>query len=344
MSYRTPPARVAAVKQARDALLASRRAVLTTHLNADGDGAGCEAAVASWLRANGTEVWIINPTPFPDPFLFLVESEDWIVPAGTRRARDLCDRADLAVVLDTGEIPRIGRVRDMIRDVPTIVIDHHPPGEQSIAGLSLRDPAACATGELVYDIVSAANGPWNDWVLRGIYVSILTDTGSFRFTNATPDCHRIAADLIERGVNPETTHDRIYGSAPMRKYRMLRHALDTLEHDPEWGISWMVVPHDVFQELGATSEDLEGLVDVPRSLEGTRVGLLFRLTTLGEVKVSFRSSGEVDVNQLARRFDGGGHVKASGAVLPGPMDVAIERVLAATREAVAAAVAEVASR
>jgi len=331
---------VAAVKETRDALLASRRAVLTTHLNADGDGAGCEAAVASWLRANGTEVWIINPTPFPDHFRFLVESDDWVVPAGSNRARDLCARADLAVVLDTGEVPRIGRVRDLIRDIPTVVIDHHPPGEQSIGGVSLRDPSACATGELVYDVVTAARGPWNDHVLLGIYVAILTDTGSFRFTNATPDCHMIAADLIERGVNPETTHDRIYGQAPLRRFQMLRHALDTLEHDPEWGISWMVVPHDKLEELGATSEDLEGLVDVPRSLENTRVGLLFRRAATGDVKVSLRSNGEVDVNLLARRFDGGGHVKASGAMIPGPMDHAIEAMLAATREAVAAAVGQ----
>ena len=207
MSYRTPEARVAAVRETRNALMASRRAVLTTHLNADGDGAGSEAALASWMRANGCEAWIVNPTPFPNNFRFLVENEDWILAAGSARARDACDQADVAVVLDTGEVPRIGRVRDMIRDVPTVVIDHHPLGDHPIGGVSLRDPSACATGELVYDVIQSAGGPWPESIARGIYTAILTDTGSFRFSNATPGCHMLVADLIEMGVeNQHRSH------------------------------------------------------------------------------------------------------------------------------------------
>ncbi len=322
------------VKATRDALMAARRAVLTTHLNADGDGAGSEAAVASWLRANGTEVFIINPTPFPDSFRFLVENEDWILPAGSSEAREVCDTADIAAVLDTGEVPRIGRVRDLIRELPTVVIDHHQPGEQPIGGTSFRDPDACATGELVYDVVQAASGPWNDYVALGIYVAILTDTGSFRFSNSTSGCHRIAAELIERGVDPEAIHEKVYGRAPLTKYRLLRHALDTLEADAESGVTWMRVPTEAYEDLDATPDDLEGMVDIPRSVTGTEVGLLFRTTTKGGIKVSFRSNGTVDVNQLARRFGGGGHVKASGAMVPGPMDKAIAEVVEATRQAV----------
>lgn len=338
MSYRTPSSRVPAVMEARNALLASRRAILTTHLNADGDGAGCECALASWMRANGTEAWIINPTPFPDGFRFLAESEDWIVHAGSSRARDLCGSADLAVVLDTGEVPRIGRVRDLIRDLPTLVVDHHPPGDHVIGGMSLRDPAACATGELLYDLITAAKGPWTDHVALGIYVAILTDTGGFRFTNATPESHLIAADLIGRGVNPETTYEKIYGSAPMRRFELLREALDTLEHDADAGISWMVVPTEAYERVGATPEDLEGMVDVPRTIAGTKVALLFRGTSTGDIKVSFRSSGDVDVNALARRWEGGGHVKASGAMLPGPMQRAMDEVLTVARDVAASAV------
>ena len=334
MSYRTPPHRTAAVNEVKNALLASRRAVLTTHLNADGDGAGSQAAIASWMRANGAEAWIINPTSFPNNLRFLVENEDWIVNAGSRKARDLCDRADLAVVLDTGEVPRIGRVQEMIRDLTTVIIDHHQPGDHAIGGISLRDPGACATGELVYDVIHAAKGPWSEWMTNGIYVAIMTDTGGFRFDNATPECHRVASEVIAQGVNPEEMHERIYGRAPLRKYRLLRYALETLEHEEESGISWMVIPKEPYEELGIIAEDLEGLVDIPRSIEGTEVGLLFRDTSGGEVKVSFRSNGAVDVNQLARNFKGGGHMKASGAVLAGPMERAVDEVLQRTREAV----------
>lgn len=334
MSYRTPAHRTAAVNQVKNALLASRRAVLTTHLNADGDGAGSQAALVSWMRANGTQAWIVNPTSFPNSFRFLVENEDWIVNAGSRRARELCDTADLAVVLDTGEVPRIGRVQEMIRGLPTAIIDHHPPGDHPIGGTSLRDPEACATGELIYDVIDAAKGPWSKHVADGIYVAILTDTGGFRFDNSTASCHRVVSEVIEMGAEPETLHERVYGAAPLRKYRLLKHALDTLEHDAEDHVSWMIIPSGPYEELGVVAEDLEGIVDIPRSIEGTEVGLLFRNTAGGDVKVSFRSNGDVDVNRLARIFKGGGHVKASGAVLPGPMDEAVEKVLESTRAAV----------
>jgi phosphoesterase RecJ-like protein len=335
LGYRTPAHRAAAIKQAKNALLASRRAVLTTHLNADGDGAGSEAALASWLRANGSEAWIVNPTAFPDPLRFLMENEDWIVPAGSARARDLCDSADLAVVLDTGELSRIGRVQEAISHLTTVVIDHHPPGDQPIGGISLRDPTASATAELVHDVIASTNGPWNEHIAQGIYVGLLTDTGGFRFDNATAACHEVAADMIARGISPETVHERVYGRAPLRRYRLLQSALGTLEHDSDSAVSWMTIPHDAYEAVGASTEDLEGIVDIPRSIEGTQVGLLFRQTQAGEVKVSFRSNGPVDVNALARRFRGGGHVKAAGAIVAGPIDRAIDEVIAATREAVA---------
>jgi phosphoesterase RecJ-like protein len=328
---------VAAVKQAKNAMLASRRAVLTTHLNADGDGAGSEAAIASWLRAHGTEAWIINPTAFPDPLRFLMEDQDWVVPAGSSRAAEICDQADLAIVLDTGELPRIGRVQEAISDLHTVVVDHHPLGDEPIGGISLRDPTACATAELVADVIQAANGPWNEYVAQGVYVGILTDTGGFRFDNTTATCHEVCADMIARGVMPETIHERVYGWAPLRKYQLLQRALGTLQQDTASGITWMTIPREAYDEVGATNDDLEGIVDIPRSIAGTQVGMLFRLTASGEVKVSFRSNGPVDVNVLARKFKGGGHVKASGAMLPGPIDRAVDQVLAAAREAVARA-------
>ena len=341
MNYRAPEGRAAQVRKVKEALLASRSAILTTHINADGDGAGCEAALSSWLRANGTEAWIINPTPFPDTYRFAVEDERWIVPAGSPRARDLCAEADLAVVLDTGEVPRIGRARDLIRELRTVVIDHHQPGAQPIGGISLRDPAAAATGELIYDLVLAANGPWTEQVALGIYVAILTDTGSFRFSNTTPGTHIMAADLINRGVDSEDVYSRIYGRARLRKYQLLGAALETLENDEEFGIAWMTIPAGAYEALGATTEDVEGMVDIPRSIIGNKVALLFSKAATGAIKISFRSSGQLDVNQLARQFGGGGHMKASGAMLEGPLERAIEKVLMAAREMIARDPAEV---
>lgn len=330
--YSIPGRRRRAVKQVADAMRAARRVVLTTHLNADGDGAGSEVAVAAWLRANGTKAHIVNPTPFPDVFRFLLPDEDWVLEAGTVEAQRACDQADLAVVLDTGEVQRIGRVKPMIEHLTTVVLDHHPPGDQAIGGISLRDPGAAATGELVYDVLLTTGGPWPDAALRGIYVAILTDTGSFRFSNSTPDAHRIAADLVERGVEPELMYQKVYGESPLRRFRLLEACLPTLQ--AEDGVGWMLVPRDAFDELGAANDDLEGLVDYPRAVAGVEVAMLFRHTTKG-TKVSFRATGSVDVNALAREFGGGGHVKASGALVDGTPDDVIPKVLAAARAAVA---------
>lgn len=307
--------------------------VLTTHVNADGDGAGCEVALQDWLRHRGTRAWIVNPTPFPDRFSFLLPDSSRVVAASSSEAREVCRNADLAVVLDTGEIPRIGRVRTLIDGLDTIVVDHHPPGPEPISGLSLRDPGACATGELVYDVVAAADGPWSDPVLTGIYVAILTDTGSFRFSNATPDAHRIAADLIGRGVDPEGLHRQVYGARSIRSLRLLKESLETLEVDEERLVAWMVVPRDAYLDLDAGSEDLEGFIDFPRSVRGVELGLLFRKTPSGDTKISLRSNGEVDVNALARRFGGGGHTKAAGALVARPLEEVLPEVVGAAREA-----------
>jgi phosphoesterase RecJ-like protein len=332
--YRTPGHRRRAVRQALDALRGSRRAILTTHLNADGDGAGCQIAMAAWMRSLGARPHIVNPTQFPDMFRFLLPDDGFILEAGSADARAACAEADLAVVLDTGEVPRIGRVKPMIDGVPTVVIDHHQPGEQPIGGISLRDADACATGELVYDLVLASGGPWPEATRNGIYVAILTDTGSFRFSNASPSCHRIVADLIADGVDQEELHRRVYGAAPLRRLRLLGKALETLEVDPV-GVAWMTVPHEI-EGTEPLPEDVEGIVDYPRSIIGVEVGLLFRRTANGGTKISFRSTGSVDVNALAREFGGGGHIKASGAAVDGaPADV-IPRVVEATRRAIRA--------
>ena len=172
MAYQTPTHRIKAARKATEALRAARTVILTTHVNADGDGTGSQVAVASWLRANGAEAWIINPTTYPDMFRFMLP-EDWVVPVGSRRAEEIADNADLAVVLDTGEVPRIGRVKGLISHLPTVVVDHHPPGEKPIGGISFRDPSASATGEMVYDLISGPFAPHNFFkqVVKSILVS-----------------------------------------------------------------------------------------------------------------------------------------------------------------------------
>ena len=334
MTYQTAEARFEAIDAVLMALRDKETAVLTTHINADGDGCGSEIALAAWLREEGTEAFIVNPTPLPQSYRFLVPDDSWVVDATSAEAQELCDGADVAVVLDTGEVPRIGRVRRLIDGLPTVVIDHHPSGDRPIEGVSFRDSGASATGELVFDLIHRAGGPWSAMGDLGMYVAILTDTGSFRFSNTTTTSFRIAAELVDRGVSPDETYRRIYGAVPRRRFHLLESALALLEVDEEGGVAWMTVPADQFDALGAIADDLEGMVDYPRSVEGVEVGLLFRQIPQKGIKVSFRSNGAVNVNALARRFGGGGHVRAAGALIEGRMDQVRQDVTHATREAV----------
>ena len=334
MSYQTPGSRLGPVREVLAALNGAKRILLSTHINADGDGVGSQVALAAWARAEGKECWIINPTPFPQSLRFLLPDNGWVVDVGALEAGELARGADLSVVLDTGEVPRVGSVIGLLGDLPKVVIDHHPPGPDPLPGTSLRVPEACATGELVFDLMLAAGGPWPNASVQGLYVALLSDTGSFRFSNTTPATHRIAAFLLDRGADPEELYRLVYGNVPLRKLRLLQVSLKELEVDPDGDLAWITVPAEAYESLGATADDIEGLVDFPRDLKGVEVAMLFRETVRGATKVSFRSNGAADVNALARRFGGGGHVKASGALVERPLVEVREEVLKAAREAV----------
>jgi bifunctional oligoribonuclease and PAP phosphatase NrnA len=316
------------------ALDGAKDVVLTTHVNADGDGAGSQAALAAWLLQRGKRVTIANPTGFPDRFAWILPDGVEVLDPGTEmdaRVR----AAGLVAVLDTGEPRRVGRLAKHLPEDRIIVLDHHPPAENGIPGAGVRDPSACATGELIYDLfVLDTDRDWTAAMIHGVYVAIETDTGSFRYSNTTPRAHAIAADLLRRGVDPEAVYRRIHATVPLQRIRMIRLALENLETDPELPITWISVPRAVTHEMGATPDDLDGVAEYARNVEGTEVAITFRETLDGATKVSFRSNGKTDVNAIAREFGGGGHVKAAGAVIGGPMETTRPRVLDAVRRAI----------
>lgn len=307
---------------------------LTTHVNADGDGTGSEAALAGWLLTRGKDVAIANPTAFPTNFRYMLPDHVEVTePGASMDAR--VRQADLLLVVDTGEPQRIGRVAKLVREDAVAVLDHHPPADGGIPGPGLRDPSACATGELVYDLFMLAGADdWTDAMVQGLYAAIETDTGSFRFSNTTPRTHAMAADLIARGIDPEAVYRRLHATVSMERLQMLRLALNGLDTDPDLPITWITVPRAVTHEMEAKADDLDGMVDYARNVEGTEVALIFRETLDGATKISFRSNGNVDVNAIAREFGGGGHVKAAGALVAGPPSEVRPRVIDVVRDAV----------
>jgi phosphoesterase RecJ-like protein len=311
----------------------ARRVLLTTHINADGDGAGSEAAVAAWLEQRGVDAVIVNPTPFPAAFRFLLHRPDVASDLGTPAGDAALKQHDLALVLDTSESNRVAPLVSFLDRGRTIVVDHHPAGPSVVGSSGVQDPTAAATGELVYDLLTLSGDAWSQPSVQGVYVALVSDTGSFRFSNTTPRAHLIAAEMLQRGADPEHVFQNLYATYPRRRFDLLREALAGLHSEPELGLSWMVVPAAVTATLGATSEDFEGLIDHARAVQGTRVAILFREMADGSTKLSFRSNGATDVNRIARRFGGGGHVKAAGASVEGPVDLAVQRVLTEVRGA-----------
>lgn len=317
----------AAVDEVLVAIRSARRLVLTTHVNADGDGVGCESALLSLIRSGDGDARIVNPTPFPGSLSFLLPEPPSVLDAGTAEADEWCREADLCVVVDTGEVSRIGRVAALVRHLPIVVVDHHPPGDDPIEGLSFRDPTASAAAELVFELIDRAGEGWDQSVVDALYVAIMTDTGGFRFSNVTPRTLRIAADLVEHGASPDRLYQAVYGRMPLRRIRLLERVLPSVETNADGTVAWISIRSRTLRELGCTAEDLEGLVDYPRELEGVEVAMVFRELDDGQVKISFRSNGEVDVNRIAREFGGGGHVKASGALVPGRLEQVLERAV-----------------
>ena len=328
-----PESRSFPLRRLLQPLLGARQVVLSTHVHADGDGAGSQAALAAWLEGRGARVTIVNPTPFPDSLRFVLHRQDLVADLGSPEADDALDDADLFVVLDTSEPPRLGDLAPFLPYDRTLVIDHHPAGSEVVGGVAVQDASASATGEMVYDLITLAGDPIPPASALGAYVALVSDTGSFRYGNTTPRVLAVAAELMRLGIDPEVVYRRLFATAPRRRLELLRAALESMGSDESGRIGWMVVTHGVAAGLGVAGEDFDGLIEHVRSVEGTEVALLFRETDPGETKVSFRSNGAVDVNRVAREFGGGGHVKAAGATVQEPPGEVVTRVVEAVRRA-----------
>src|SRR5262249_34647850 len=230
-----------------------RRICLTTHVNPDGDGIGSEAGLAHLLREQGLEVSITNPSPTPPRFRFLLDD----LP-GVDHSQDAIKelrRADVVVVLDISDLGRLGMLGDTVREggVPVACIDHHVSPGSLPSGPRYVDPSAAATGELVFELAVANRWRITQAAARGLYVALVTDTGGFRFSNTHPRTLRIAAELLESGVDPEQIYLDVYARAPEGRPRLFAEALQTLVVEPEVGLAWVTVPPGAIERLGVSS-------------------------------------------------------------------------------------------
>ena len=309
----------------RDTLAQYRHPLITTHVNPDCDGIGSEMALYGFLREQGRRASVMNcsPTPF---FCKFLDTEEII--QEFRPDHPFPQDVDLIIALDFGKWERMGPMTEAARKsgLPVLCIDHHP-SEGPFGHPQIINDSACATGEIIFDLVKSCGHTLSLPVAESIYSAIMTDTGSFRFNNTNVRTHQIAGELLSVGVQPNVMYSNIYESTHPARLHLLGLTLSELKVSSDGLVGWIVVTQELLKKAGAKPQDTEDFVDFPRMLNGVQVSILFIELDSDIIRVSMRSKGLVRVNEVAMGLGGGGHPFAAGIRVPGPLEEAIPRVL-----------------
>ncbi|MDD2852176.1 MAG: bifunctional oligoribonuclease/PAP phosphatase NrnA [Desulfuromonadaceae bacterium] len=298
------------VQQIIEVIRSNSSFLLTTHEGPDGDAIGSSLALASFLRKIGKDVTVHYKDPVPDLYAFLpgVDSVCAHIPD---------KRFDVSFVLDIGERKRAGsEFCSFYRVGTTINLDHHLACE-NFADHNLIDSTAAATGVLVYRIASAFGYSFDRDTALCIYVATITDTGSFRYSNANREAFTVAGEMIDCGVNAWDVAEKLYENQPQKRLKLLAKCLPTLEVFKNGLAASVTVTLDMYAATGADAELTDGFVNYPRSIRGVEVAIFFRQLAENRYKVGFRSKGKVNVAAFSAALGGGGHHNAAGCTVDG---------------------------
>ncbi len=298
---------------------------IISHMLPDGDSIGSLLAMGEGLQRMGKEIRLFTPGKIPYKYKFLQNSE-LVAHQGFGNAADIT-----TIVLDSSDIERLGEFKDAVLSSKKIInIDHHVTN-QRFGTMNLVDSEAAATGEIVYDLLKELQVVLNESIAESLYVAISTDTGSFKYENTTAKTFRVVASLLEYGLNPGAISQRIFDERPLSFYILLKEALSSLELYEGRSIAVMSLSNDIRIRSGASTDDLEGIVNYTRNIVGIELGILFYVESVSEVKIGFRSKS-LDVSELAGRLNGGGHIRAAGCRLQGDFQTVKARVMAEARK------------
>jgi len=315
------------VKKIIEAVRQSNSVCVVGHVRPDGDCIGAQLALALALRGAGKEVVCWNEDPVPAKLAFLDTQHLFSQPAKPRSF-------DCVVATDCASFERLGKVRDCIKDRKVFInIDHHASNTRyaDLNWISTREPS---TGELIYRLLRQAGWPITKPIADCLFTAVSTDTGSFQYPSTTPDTFSVASRLVERGADLGRISQEVYESYPLARVNLLRHVYNQfhLTHDARTAYFWLKKRDYV--RTGAQPDDSEGLIDHIRAIQGVVVACLFEEIQPNLTRISLRSkSGDVNVNQIAGQFGGGGHAAAAGARINGKPIATQRRVLNAVRRA-----------
>ncbi len=289
-------------------LRSGSRYLLTSHINPDGDAVGSALGLARVLHSlgKGAVVWLHDPVPAiygPLPGRERIHT-------GSEPPQGFPESFDAAVTLECPRFDRCG-LEDQLKALPIINIDHHLGNEQ-YGAVNWVDSAAPSLGEMIYRLGKAMLVEIDQTTAAILLMTLVTDTGGFRFANSTARAFDAAARLVEEGAQPELVSQWIYDNQPEARVRLLAEMLATLELHANGRVASVVLTPEMFERAGANASHAEDLIDVPRSISGVEALALLKEKGDGTIRVSLRSRGDIDVEAIARAHNGGGHHNAAG--------------------------------
>ena len=301
--------------------------LISAHIHPDGDALGSEVALALGLRSLGKEAFVVNTDPVPERFEQFFSQDFLLHVPGPQEAAAL-PATDLCVLLDTSEPDRCGALKERFfaSGQSRVCLDHHVCPQPPEYDAHLVVVAAPSTGNLVLALLDRLGAELTPEIAEAIWIALATDTGWFRFPNATPWALQDAARLVDAGVPLESLYDRIYGDYSLARVRLQGKVLAGIETGFDQQFAWSHAPFEWLQEDGVDGGELNGLVDSLKLVSGVKLLALIVEVEGGSQKVSLRSRGEVDVEPIARKFGGGGHAKAAGFRFSGTLEALLEKL------------------
>jgi phosphoesterase RecJ-like protein len=324
-------------QQTIETLARCKRVLITTHVRPDGDALGTSAALSLGLRAKGIESEVLLLSHLPTKYSFIFRDNDirfTDVENGWPDGGYDFDRFDALLVADTGTWSQLPGLEERIAKwpKPKLVLDHHLT-QQDWADVKLVATDAAAAAEVAAELLDVWEIPFDGAIATALFLGIASDTGWFQFSNTRPYTFRLAARLIEAGVDTDALYKALYQNERAERVALQTRAQQSMQVLDDGRLATMRIRRSDFSDTRANVPDTENLINIPLQIRTVEVSLLFtEPVDGGPIRVSLRSKGAIDVARFAEQFGGGGHARASGLKLSGTLDDAYARVVGAMSE------------
>ncbi len=313
---------VKSAKNFLDLIQRSQTFLISAHVNPDPDAFASELSLAFFLESLGKKVYVVAEE-LPSEHMNFLPGMRKIHALGRRNRLDY----DVAIILDCGDIDRVGKVKRLLKDgKPVVNIDHHVTNTL-FGDLNYVDPKASSTSELIYELLKSWKVPVLKDIAYLLYTGIMTDTGSFRYTNTSSHTHMIIADLLNYDFLPQDIFKAVYENVPLVDLKYFTKVASEFDALYDGALICVDLPKRIVNKFSKEFDLRDKIFGLLRSIKGVEVLIIFTEDTKSRTRVNFRSQCLVDVAQIAYDFNGGGHSKASGCILDCDMKTARRRVL-----------------